>query len=43
MKTVKIRNQFKSKKYKIFFGNNLLNQIDFILKKHLTNKKYYPI
>ena len=39
MKTVKtLAISLKSKKYKIFLGNNLLNQIDFILKNHLTNK-----
>ena len=39
MKTVQtLEISLKSKKYKIFLGNNLLNQIDFILKNHLTNK-----
>ena len=39
METVKnLEISLKSKKYKIFLGSNLLNQIDFILKNHLTNK-----
>ena len=39
METVKnLEISSKNKKYKIFLGNNLLNQIDFILKNHLTNK-----
>ena len=39
METVKnLEISLKSKKYKIFLGNNLLNQIDIILKNHLTNK-----
>ena len=39
METVKnLEISLKSKKYKIFLGSNLLNQIDFILKNHLINK-----
>ena len=39
METVKnLEISLKSKKYKIFLGNNLLNEIDFILKNHLANK-----
>ena len=39
MKTVKnLEISLKNKKYKIFLGNNVLNQIDFILKNHFTNK-----
>ena len=40
MKTVKtLEIILKSRKYKIFLGNNLLSQIDFILENHLTNTK----
>ena len=39
MKTVQtLEISLKSKKYNIFLGNNLLNQIDCILKNHLTSK-----
>ena len=39
MKTVTtLEISLKNKNYKIFLGNNLLNQIDLILKNYLTNK-----
>ena len=39
MKTVQtLEISLKGKKYKIFLGNNLLNQIDSILKNHLNSK-----